>query len=272
MKKHVQVTIHVTEQDIQEMLVARLSLAGYDAFEQENILLKAFIEEDAFNEAALDEVLNEYSLKHERTVLPATNWNQEWEKNFEPVVIDDFCGIRAAFHEPIAQVEHEIVITPKMSFGTGHHATTFMMVQLMRTVNFRDKYVFDFGTGTGVLAILADKLGAKEITAIDNDDWSMLNAAENLSANKCEHVALLKTGNIPALKSFEIIVANINKQVITGTLKQMSEQLPANGCVLLSGLLEADFDEVHELAVKNGLQLQQQLSRSGWIALKYVHR
>ncbi|HYC29991.1 MAG TPA: 50S ribosomal protein L11 methyltransferase, partial [Chitinophagaceae bacterium] len=151
MQNYIQLTITVIQQDIQEMLIAQLGLIGYDAFEQEDTLLKAFIEEDEFNEAALEELLKQHSLKYERTLLPATNWNQEWEKNFQPVVIDDFCGIRASFHEPIKNVVHEIIITPKMSFGTGHHATTHMMVQLMRSVDLPDKYVFDFGTGTGVL-------------------------------------------------------------------------------------------------------------------------
>lgn len=271
MKQYVQVTISVTEQHIQEMLVAQLGLVGYNAFEQEDLLLKAFIEEDAFDKSALEELLKEHSLTYEVTVLPATNWNQEWEKNFQPVIIDDFCGIRAQFHEPVKNVQHEIIITPKMSFGTGHHATTHMMVQLMRTVSFTDKYVFDFGTGTGVLAILADKLGAAGVLAIDNDEWSMLNAAENLSANKCEHVVLSNVSNIPASKSFDIILANINKQVIAGTLKQMRAQLSADGCILLSGLLENDLDDIHAIAVENRLQLQQQLVRSGWIALKYTH-
>lgn len=254
------------------MLIAQLDQAGYDAFEQDDSLLKAFIAEDAFNETMLGELLKEHSLTYERTVLPATNWNQEWEKNFQPVVIEDFCGIRASFHEPIKNVEHEIIITPKMSFGTGHHATTYMMVLLMRTVDFTDKYVFDFGTGTGVLAILADKCGATEVLAIDTDEWSMLNAAENLSANKCEHVVLSNAGNIPASKSFDIILANINKQVIAGTLKQMRAQLSADGFILLSGLLESDLNDVHAMAVENRLQLQQQLVRSGWIALKYTHQ
>lgn len=271
MQNHIQVSIPVAQQDMQDLLVAQLSLVGYDVFEQENTLLKAFIKEDAFNEAELQEVLRRYALGYEHAVLPATNWNHEWEKNFEPVIIDDFCGIRASFHEPIKNVQHEIIITPKMSFGTGHHATTHMMVQLMRTVDFTDKYVFDFGTGTGVLAILAGMSGAAGVLAIDNDEWSMLNAGENLSANRCEHVELMNTGNIPASKSFDIILANINKQVIAGTLKQMSGQLAANGSMLLSGLLENDFDEIHALAVENGLQLQQQLVRSGWIALKFAH-
>lgn len=269
MKQYVQVTIPVTEQSVQELLIAQLSLEGYDAFEQDEVLLKAFIEELQFNETVLKDVLSAYALQFEKTVLPATNWNHEWEKNFQPVIVDDFCGIRAAFHSPLADVEHEIIITPKMSFGTGHHATTFMMMQLMRTIDFSNKYVFDFGTGTGVLAILADKLGAKEVIAIDNDEWGILNATENVAANKCDHVVVENTGNIPASKSFDIILANINKTVIVETIKQMIAQLSNNGFVLLSGLLETDFADVHELAATNGLSLLQQSSRSGWIALKY---
>jgi ribosomal protein L11 methyltransferase len=269
MKQYLQVSIPVIQQDVREMLIAQLDLAGYEAFEEDTDVLKAFIQQDIFDEQALTQILNLYSLEYSLTELPAANWNAEWEKNFQPVVVDDFCGIRASFHQPLEGVEHEIVITPKMSFGTGHHATTFMMVQLMRTVEFRDKYVFDFGTGTGILAILADKLGAQQIVAIDIDEWSMLNATENMAANKCEHVLLEKTGNIPASKSFDIVLANINKQVIVETLQQMKERLVNNGFILLSGLLETDMNDVHEVAVANGLRLQQQLSRTGWIALKY---
>ena len=269
MQSHIQITIPVTDQSIQEMLVAQLSMEGYNAFEQEEALLKAFIEEQQFDEAALKTTLGAYSLPFEKSVLPATNWNQEWEKNFQPVIVDDFCGIRASFHEPLSSVEHEIVITPKMSFGTGHHATTYMMMQLMRTVDFTGKRVFDFGTGTGVLAILADKLGAKETLAIDNDEWSILNATENVAANKCDHVVVQNGSNIPASKSFDIVLANINKQVIVETIEQMIAQVSNNGIVLLSGLLQADFENVHELAAANGLALRDQVLRSGWIALKY---
>ena len=269
MQSHIQITIPVTDQSVQEMLVAQLSMEGYNAFEQEETLLKAFIEEQQFDEAGLKAALSAYSLPFEKSVLPATNWNQEWEKNFQPVIVDDFCGIRASFHEPLSGVEHEIVITPKMSFGTGHHATTYMMMQLMRTINLNDKYVFDFGTGTGVLAILADKLGAKKTLAIDNDEWSILNATENVAANKCDHVVVQNGSNIPASKSFDIVLANINKQVIVETIERMIAQVSNNGIVLLSGLLQADFADVHELAATHGLALREQVSRSGWIALKY---
>ncbi|HEY0679728.1 MAG TPA: 50S ribosomal protein L11 methyltransferase [Chitinophagaceae bacterium] len=266
---HIQVSISVIQQELNDILIARLSAEGYDGFEEETGVLKAFIPQISFDETVLKKILNEYELNFSSTVLPVTNWNEEWEKNFQPVIVDDFCAIRAGFHQPVGDVQFEIVITPKMSFGTGHHATTYMMVQLMRTVDFYRKYVFDFGTGTGILSILADKLGAEEVVAIDNDDWSITNATENLAANKCEHVLLLKSGNIPEAKSFDIILANINKHVIAGTLKQMISKLNSNGILLLSGLLETDFDEIHRVAVANNLRLQQQLSGSGWIAFKY---
>jgi ribosomal protein L11 methyltransferase len=269
MKEYLQVSIPVTDSPQREILIAQLSSLQYEAFEEEPEELKAFIEKDLFNEEWLKEALQEHALDFSIKLLPATNWNEEWEKNFQPVVVDDFCGIRANFHKPIADVQYEIVITPKMSFGTGHHATTFMMVKMMREVNFREKYVFDFGTGTGILAILADKLGAAEVFAIDNDEWSMLNAAENVAANECNHVVLQNEGNIPANRSFDIVLANINKVVIEQTLPRMKAQLNKKGKILLSGLLEKDFADVNGIATQQGLTLNKQLASSGWIALLY---
>jgi len=179
--------------------------------------------------------------------------------------------VRAAFHEPVPGVEHEIIITPKMSFGTGHHATTYMMVQLMRDVDHKGKHVFDFGTGTGILAILAEKLGANLIVAMDNDEWSVLNATENMSANNCSRVRLLNSGNIPTNESFDIILANINKHVILDTLHVMKEILKPNATVMLSGLLEADEEIVKEKAKQNGLSFVLRKERGGWIALLFTY-
>ncbi|HYE55500.1 MAG TPA: 50S ribosomal protein L11 methyltransferase [Chitinophagaceae bacterium] len=266
MKQHIQVTIPVSGQELREILVAQLSYAGYEAFEETDAELKAFIEQQQFDEAALKALLQLHELNFSSALLPATNWNEEWERNFQPVIVEDFCAVRASFHAPVAGVQHEIIITPKMSFGTGHHATTYMMVQLMRTIDFSEKYVFDFGTGTGILAILAEKLGAKMIVAMDNDEWSMLNAAENMTANHCSSVRLLHADNIPLTESFDIILANINKQVILDTLKQMKEKLLPGGYIMLSGLLGSDEEAVREEASKNGLSFVQQQSRGGWIA------
>ena len=142
MQQYIQVTIPVIQQDIREMLVAQLGELNYEAFEEEEGALKAFILQNDFDEKSLNEVLLPHDLSFQSELLPITNWNEEWEKNFQPVIIDDFCAIRANFHEPIATVQHEIVITPKMSFGTGHHATTEMMIRLMRTVDTTCKNIF----------------------------------------------------------------------------------------------------------------------------------
>ncbi|HYF30954.1 MAG TPA: 50S ribosomal protein L11 methyltransferase [Chitinophagaceae bacterium] len=269
MKQYVQVSIPVTQEETSNILVAQLGDMQYEAFEETEGLLKAFIPQDAFDETSLQMLMSEYGLSYRAEVLPVTNWNTEWEKNFQPVTIDDFCAVRAGFHQPVTSVQHEIVITPKMSFGTGHHATTAMMIQLMRTVDFRGKYVFDFGTGTGILAILADKLGAKEVLAIDNDDWSMSNAAENMAANHCSSIRLQNAGNIPLHQSFDIIMANINKHVIVETFHTMHKQLSTGGVMLLSGLLQTDADDINAMAISCGLMFRQQYSNLGWIALRY---
>lgn len=269
MKQYIQVTIPVAQHELREILIAQLSVAGYEAFEEEEAALKAFIETGLFSEQQLQLLLEPHSLAYESSLLPVTNWNEEWEKNFQPVIVDDFCGIRAGFHAPLRGVQHEIVITPKMSFGTGHHATTHMMVQLLRTVDVFGKYVFDFGTGTGILAILACKLGAKAIVAIDNDEWSVLNATENMAANDCGHISLSLSGNIPTHRPFDIILANINRHVIEATMTQLKAVLKPGGYALLSGLLQEDFEDIVALAEHSGLQYHERLERLGWIGLKF---
>ncbi|MBS1744880.1 MAG: 50S ribosomal protein L11 methyltransferase [Bacteroidetes bacterium] len=164
--------------DTGEILIALLSDQQYEGFEETDNQLKAYIDSALFDEAEIQLLALQFKLQFEINKIADTNWNAIWESNFQPIVINDWV-IRAAFHPPIKEIAHEIIITPKMSFGTGHHATTFLMVQQMQQTNFSDKMVLDFGTGTGVLAILAHKLGAAAITAIDNDPSSIENAAEN---------------------------------------------------------------------------------------------
>ncbi|MBK6935571.1 MAG: 50S ribosomal protein L11 methyltransferase [Chitinophagaceae bacterium] len=185
MNNYIQITFTNLQPEQADMLIAQLSEAGFDGFEEGENLLKAFIPENDYNKFLLKELTYKYRLQYAEQVIPEQNWNALWESNFQPVVVDDFVGVRACFHEPISSVEYEIGITPKMSFGTGHHATTYMMMQQMRNIPFLGKSVFDFGTGTGVLAILAEKLGAASVFAIDNDDWSIENARENCQFNNC---------------------------------------------------------------------------------------
>jgi ribosomal protein L11 methyltransferase len=263
---HLQVTIPTADPARQEVLIALLSNIGYEGFEQEDAALQAFIPESQFDAEALDELLRGHPYSTLR--LEERNWNDEWEKNFQPVQVEGFCAIRAHFHAPIPGVTHELVITPKMSFGTGHHATTYMMLLAMKDLDFQGRRVLDFGTGTGVLAILAERLGAGQVLAIDNDDWSIDNASENVAANHCTRITVRKSDCIPAAETFHIILANINKHVIVSQLAIMGQQLAPGGVILLSGLLTSDIEDVGNEAVKNNLSLTLEITKSGWICLQ----
>jgi len=185
------------------------------------------------------------------------------------VIVNDYVAIRADFHKPITNTKLEIVITPKMSFGTGHHATTYMMIELMKDLDLSGSSVLDFGSGTGILAILAEKEGAKNIDAIDNDDWSIANAGENFEKNNCTKINLRKASNSASEIKFDVILANINKNVIIENLTLLSEQLNNGGQVLLSGLLKEDKDEILSIATELRLKLKKELIRNNWIALQF---
>ena len=213
-------------------------------------------------------LLSPWQLNARQERLPERNWNEEWEKNFEPVVVDGFCGIRAFFHPPAAGVEYDLIITPKMSFGTGHHATTYMMLSAMRHLEFNDQPVLDFGTGTGVLAILAEKLGASDVLAIDHDDWCIENAEENIQENNCSHVVVEKMETIPRNKLFFRILANINKNIILDQLDAMEQHLAPGGVILLSGLLQQDMEEIEKKAARTGLTISDRMTKNNWLCLK----
>ena len=211
MANYIQITIQDIEQEKSDQLVAYLSEIGFDGFEEEKNCLKAYISSPDFDEASVEKITGSLQVNYTKTIIEETNWNQLWESNFEPVVVEDFVAVRADFHEPVKQARLEIIIAPKMSFGTGHHATTYMMMREMKEIDFTNKTVFDFGTGTGVLAILAEKLGAMNIVAVDNDEWSISNAEENIARNHCS-VIQLKWAEKPLLQQpHDIILANINK-------------------------------------------------------------
>ena len=251
-----------------EILIAELSDAGYEGFEEGLNELKAYIPSENWNEAELIEVAERVGASWSKELIEETNWNQVWESNFQPVTVDEFVSIRAHFHEPVKGVKHEIIITPKMSFGTGHHATTYMMIQLMGTIQMEEKSLLDFGTGTGVLAILASKSGASPVIAIDNDDWSIANARENILQNNCASV-ILKKGDTARLNLvFDIILANINKNVILDNFASLVKQLDPAGVLVLSGLLTTDEPEIMAKAQEQGLTLNQSLAKDNWLALK----
>ncbi len=254
----------------QEILIAQLAEVAYDGFEQKDKILKAFIPAKDFDENVLNEIAKSHGFPFTKSVIKETNWNAAWESSFQPVVVDDFVAIRADFHEPVKGVEQEIIITPKMSFGTGHHATTYLMIQQMRQIDFTGKTVFDFGTGTGVLSILAEKLGAAAVTAVDNDDWSIENTVENLQRNSCSKVNVIKADSIIPGQQYDIILANINKNVIQGNFSSLAGQLSPNGTILLSGLLKEDENDILMTASNFPLVFIVKQTRNNWIALRFT--
>ncbi len=261
------VTVEANEKR-QEILISQLIDLGATGFEQTDTTLLAYFNDDNYPASQLNSLL----INDTNTVetIAEKNWNAEWEKNFQPVVVGDFCGIRAEFHTPIENVTHEIIITPKMSFGTGHHATTFMMIEQMKNMDFAGKTVFDFGTGTGILAILAEKLGAENIQAIDVDEWSVKNAFENVVRNCCNRIELQQTTNLPSA-TFDIVLANINKNVILEYLPSLNGILNSGGKILFSGLLQNDENEVTMACQSLALQFINQKQKDNWISLLFVN-
>jgi len=259
--------IIVANEEQQEILISKLQDLGVEGFEQTGNSLIAYFNQNTFKSYDVNEVFKEYSF--DTTIIEEQNWNEVWESNFQPVVVNNFCAIRAEFHQPILNVEYEIIITPKMSFGTGHHATTFMMIEQMSKIDFKNKNVFDFGTGTGVLAILAEKMGASYTTAIDADDWSIENADENFAANNCTKIQLYKSSVVPQDK-FDIVLANINLNVLSHNMIYISEAINKSGVFLLSGILKSDEQFIVDSAMQNNFSLFKKLERSEWICLSFV--
>lgn len=260
--------IEVTDENIREVLIAQLAEIGYEGFEEMDDSLKAYIPEGDFSEKNLNSLFSINQLKYSQSVINKQNWNRIWESNFEPVSVDDFVGIRAGFHPPFDKVAYEIIITPKMSFGTGHHATTYLVMQLMSELNFSGKSVFDFGTGTGILAILAEKLGAGQIRAVDNDDWCIENASENIAINHCTRVEIEKADTFPGNTKFDIILANINRNILLDNMASISGAIAFGGDIILSGLLAEDEKDILIACLQNGLQHVKTVQRNGWIAIR----
>jgi ribosomal protein L11 methyltransferase len=268
MDVYIKVKIITNDSVQKDLLIGLLSQAGYEGFEDEGAALSAFITEGGLNEYDLQQILLPLQLSFSIEHLAPVNWNEQWEKGFEPVIVGDFCCIRASFHGAVKTVKHDIIITPRMSFGTGHHATTFLMIEQMKGLAFDGLKVLDFGTGTGVLAILAEKLGSAFILAIDNDEWSIENATVNVAENGCKNIIIAEGSTIQTEQQFDVILANINRNVLLGQMESLAQHLAAKGVLLISGLLTGDRRKIEEKAVASGLRVEDIGEREGWIVLR----
>ncbi|RYY88497.1 MAG: 50S ribosomal protein L11 methyltransferase [Chitinophagaceae bacterium] len=265
---HIQ--LNIAADTIQQEVIIGLLEEIATGFEQQDEHILAYIEEGNADPEALAEILKGFSYTTE--MIGERNWNAEWEKNFPPVIVNNFVAVRAHFHDPIPGMQHELLITPKMSFGTGHHATTWQMMQAMEGLDFRNKTVFDFGTGTGVLAILAEKLGAAKVLAIDNDRWSLENAQENCARNGCSKVEVALSSELPADVAFDIVLANINRNVLIDYAAYLKKAVVPGGYLLLSGLLVEDREVIEELYTSLGFVHERYTERSNWITLGFVNK
>lgn len=255
----------------QEILVAYLAEAGFEMFEDTPDGLKAFIVEGNYDEVKLEEeVISKFpDISYSVSQIQQQNWNELWEKNFEPMQIGDVY-IRAPFHDSRPGVKHELIIEPKMSFGTGHHATTSLMILEMLKTDFQGKTVLDMGCGTSLLAILASKLGAKKILAIDIDDWAVENSIENCARNNVHNVETIK-GDASSLKGlhFDIILANINRNVLLEDMPAYANVLPAGGLILFSGFYESDMEAIQNSAAANGFQFLNSDAMNQWAVMRF---
>jgi ribosomal protein L11 methyltransferase len=270
-KAYLELAIEITNEVQKEQFIAELTTLDFEGFLEEGLLLKAYKEipnrSDGYQNPLLNEWLSKHNLKHSLSILKDQNWNALWERNFEPVYIENFTAIRANFHPSLNGFEHELIITPKMSFGTGHHATTYSVIQLMRDIDFKNKTVYDFGTGTGVLAILAEKLGASKVVATDNDPWCISNAEENVAVNNCHSIQVELVTEVANHAHYDIIIANINRHIIEANQTALYEQLNPSGTLLLSGLLIADEEDIIKIFISKGLIHRRTIVKNGWVAI-----
>jgi len=232
----------------------------------------AYIDEsknqDFIEEMLKNEIFNEVEINFSFQKIENKNWNEEWEKDFQPILIDDKIYIRAEFHPKIENIEYEIVIQPKMSFGTGHHSTTYLMMETMYSIDFQNKKVLDVGCGTAILAIFAKLKGAAYTEGVDIDEWSYVNSIENAERNMVE--ITVKKGEISLVtEKFDIILANINKNILLNDIATYCKHLNQNGILLLSGIMEKDFEDIDEVCVKNNLVFVKKEEKNQWLCIQY---
>ncbi len=263
----------ICDSEYSEILMAEIAETGFDTFMENEKGFEAYAEQNKYDKQKLQEVKDKYGqftpIVFYQDKIEKKNWNQEWEKNYEPIIVDEKCIIRAEFHKPEKQYPYEVIITPKMSFGTGHHQTTYLMVKNQMDMDHRNKTVMDAGCGTAILSVMASKLGAKQVEAFDIDEWSVINGQENIEVNKCSNI-IIRQGKISDLTfadNFDIILANINKNILLVEMAQYAAYLNPGGLLLLSGFYEKDIPELMAEAQRYSFQKVRSDERENWAAL-----
>ena len=270
--KTLQLTI-TCNPDFSEILMAEIAEAGFDTFMETETGFEAYVEGNSFDKQLLQEIKEKYAhvspLVFQFDEIEKQNWNEQWEKNVEPIIVDDKCLVRAAFHKIDQTYPYEIIITPKMSFGTGHHQTTHLMLSAQMKMDHRGKRVMDAGCGTAILSVMASKLGATEVEAFDIDEWSVENGNENVINNTCTniHIQLGKINEVNLNGTFDIILANINKNILLAEMQQYSTFLKPGGELLLSGFYVKDIPDLKAEAAKYALQEVFHQERETWACL-----
>jgi len=257
-----------------EILIAELGEVGFESFAETKNGVTGYIQKKDWHQALLKDIhilgSDEFNISCDIEEMERVNWNSEWEKNFQAIHVNDLVSIRAPFHDR-SNLKYDIVIEPKMSFGTGHHETTHLMIQQLLDLELSEKSVLDMGCGTGILAIFAEKKGANKIDAIDIDPWCYENSIENTKKNGCNKISVYK-GDASLLdgKDYDVIIANINRNVLLQDIEIYSKNLTKNGVLLLSGFYKKDIPIIDKKALQNNLLLVKTLEKNNWVSLKYV--
>ncbi len=258
-----------------EILIAELGEKAFESFIETENGISAFIQKDLWTEDILEDIFildsDEFTITHVVEEIDQVNWNEEWEKNFEAIDVDGKCHVRAPFH-PKTDAEFDIVIEPKMSFGTGHHETTHMMIQHLLEMNAEGMKTLDMSCGTAILAILAEMKGAKPIDAIDIDNWCYLNSIENAERNNCKEITVYE-GDAALLKDkkYDLIIANINRNILLNDMQAYVDCLNPNGTILFSGFYNEDIPFIDASCTEKGLKYVKKFERNNWVSLKYVN-
>ena len=273
MADYIELSIPVCDSEQAEILIAELADFPFESFMQEETLLKAYIPENELEtcRGEVAELLTGKLIHGTYKRIETVNWNQQWESDFEPVYVDGRCVIRAPFHDPAPDGALDVVIMPKMSFGTGHHATTWLMVASVLDIDVTGKNILDMGSGTGVLAIVAVMCGARHADAVDIDQWAYDNCSENIAVNRVEDKITPILGDVGAVegRNYDVILANINRNILLADMKSYVAALNDDGMLIMSGVLEADIPVLEQMAHNLGLTHIANRFRDGWAALEY---